>query len=77
MSGLARFGHHDMIPTHQGDIIGIPQVMANQEPVELEPTVSQNNFSKSMWLLYDPMREYLVFGDAVMMHRFSVESDVP
>ena len=26
-----------MIPTHQGDLIAIPQVMANQEPVELKP----------------------------------------
>ena len=26
-----------MIPTHQGDVIAIPQVMANQEPVELQP----------------------------------------
>jgi hypothetical protein len=39
--------------------------------------VSQNNFSKSMLLLYDPMRDYLVLGDAVMRHRFFVESDVP
>jgi hypothetical protein len=26
-----------MIPTHQGDVIAIPQVMANQEPVEWQP----------------------------------------
>jgi hypothetical protein len=26
-----------MIPTHQSDLIAIPQVMANQEPVELQP----------------------------------------
>ena len=39
--------------------------------------VSQNNFSKSMLLVYDPLRECLVLRAAVMMHNFSVESDVP
>jgi hypothetical protein len=35
MGGLTRFGHHDMIPTHQGDVIAIPQVMTNQERMAL------------------------------------------
>jgi hypothetical protein len=34
---LTRFGHYDMIPTHQDDVIGIQQVVANQQPVELTP----------------------------------------
>jgi hypothetical protein len=48
-----------------------------REILKRRKAVSQNNFSKSMLLLYAPMRDYLVLGDAVMRYRFSVKSDVP